>query len=163
MKAKKIIAIAFILLWIIAPPIKSQTQIDEGDILQNLKGSGQYNPNIEIQVDSLLEDNYYKHILYNQKHPGIMGYRIRIFSGSGHDAFEKANETRARFLSRYENIDADITYDAPDYKVYIGDCRTRSEVLELFERIKSDFPYAFLVERPINVDYEKLKQRPDDR
>ncbi len=163
MKAIRLIGIIFFFLCISAPILRSQSQVQEDDILQKLEGSGQYYSNFEVHVDSLVEDNYYKHILYNMKHPAVMGYRIRIFSGSGHDAFGKANETRARFLSRYENIDADITYDAPDYKVYIGDCRTRSEVLELFETIKKDFPYAFIVERPINIDSEKLKQRPDDR
>lgn len=163
MKVQKISAVVFIFLWIASPSLKSQTQYMEGDILQSLKGSQQYYSNVEIHVDSLVEVNYYKHILYNQKNPAVMGYRIRIFSGSGHDAFARANQTTARFLSRYEDTDAEIIYDAPDYKVYVGNCRTRSEVLQLFEKINKDFPYAFLVAQPINVDYEKLNLRPDDR
>lgn len=129
----------------------AQVYEDEGDILSRLKGDDDFFSDFRVEADSMIEDNYYKHILYNQKNVKTMGYRIRIFSGSGTDAFQQANETRAQFLSEFEDINAYISYVAPDYKVYVGDCRTRSEVLKLFEKIKEDFPYAFIVENPINV------------
>lgn len=155
MKTVRLTGISLFILWIYAPLLFSQSIVNKGDILESLKGSGEYNSEFSIELDSMIENNYYKHILYNQKNEAVMGWRIRIFSGSGHDAFQKANETRARFLSKYEDIDAYISYVAPDYKVYVGDCRTRSEVLKLFQRINKDFPYAFLVPHSINVDKEK--------
>lgn len=155
MRTVKFAISALFIFWINIPAIFSQSPDNKGDILENLKGPGSYYSDFSIEVDSMIENNYYKHILYNKKNAAVMGWRIRIFSGSGHDAFQKANETRARFLSKYEDIDAYITYDAPDYKVYVGDCRTRSEVLKLFQRINKDFPYAFLVPYSINPDKEK--------
>lgn len=115
-----------------------------------------YNHTI-IAVDKGIEENYYKHLVYNSKNPEVMGYRIRIFSGSGVDAKRQANRARSLFLSKYPEIGADLTYDAPDYKVYVGDCRTRSEVLKLFSQIKRDFPYAFIPPRQA-IDYEKYKR-----
>lgn len=150
MKARIFYPVLFFFLCI-SQVVRSQETNTSNDLLQRLKEDRGYYSDIDITLDDRIEDNYYKHLIYNKKNSAIMGWRIRIFSGSGHDAFEKANQTRARFISKYENIDAYITYVAPDYKVYIGDCRTRSEVLKLFEEINKDFPYAFLVQQPINV------------
>lgn len=115
-----------------------------------------YNHTI-ITVDKGIEENYYKHLVYNSKNPEVLGYRIRIYSGSGIDAKQQANRVRSLFLSKYPEIGADLQYDAPDYKVYVGDCRTRSEVLKLFNQIKRDFPYAFIPPRQA-IDYEKYKR-----
>jgi hypothetical protein len=153
---KKNFSILILFLFVFASlDVTAQSIEEEGDILQRLKAPDNYYANIRIELDPRIEENYYKHLLYNKKQAPIMGYRIRIFSGSGNDAYQKANETRARFLSRYEDIEAYISYVAPDYKVYVGDCRTRSEVLKLFEKIQKAFPYAFLVSQPINVNKEK--------
>lgn len=154
MKAIFTFKLVFILSWILLGSGFAQAPGNNGDILQRLKGDDSYYSDFSIKLDSQIENNYYKHIRYNQKNATVMGFRIRIFSGSGHDAFQKANETRARFLSQYEDIKAYISYVAPDYKVYVGDCRTRSEVLKLFRKINKDFPYAFLVAQPIHVDGE---------
>jgi hypothetical protein len=126
----------------------------EKDILQRLKNYRYNNTEISIYLDPLIEANYYKHILYNQKYNGAMGYQLRIFSGSGPKAKEEAEKTRSLFLSKYEHIRAYLVYDTPDYKVYVGDCRTQSEMLKLINQVKGDFPNAFQVFRRINVSYE---------
>ncbi|MBE0655706.1 MAG: hypothetical protein IH594_18040 [Bacteroidales bacterium] len=137
--------------------VSGQAPGNKADILQRLKGDINYSSESRVQLDPFIEDNYYRHLIYNEKNGGVIGYRIRIFSMSGHDAFEKANKTRATFLSKFENIPSYVTYDTPDYKVYVGDCRTRSEVLKLFNLVKKDFPYAFLVSQPINIDTENKR------
>ena len=156
---KKIVYIFFFVFINLAFHLELSGQVEENnpDILQRLKGDTHVSSTFRIQLDPLIEENYYRHLLYNQKNGAAMGYRIRIFSMSGHDAFEKANQVRSRFISKYENIPSYITYDTPDYKVYIGDCRTRSEVLKLFTQVKKDFPYAFLVSQPINIESDNKR------
>lgn len=163
MKTKKNLYLPVLLFAFFPLMLFSQTNTNNSDILKSLQNSGYSFNRVNIVLDDYIEDNYYKHLIYNKKNPMVMGYRIRIFSGSGHDASQQANQTRARFLSRYENIRAYITYVAPDYKVYIGDCRTRSEALKLFQEIKKDFPYAFLVSHPINVSEDNKKISSHDR
>ena len=123
----------------------------QGDILTNLEKTSPDFGTVTITMDAGIEDNYYKDLIYNQKNKGIKGYRIRIFTGSG-NAYEEAKKSRAHFLSLYENIGAYIEYDAPDYKVYVGDCRTRSEILRLYFRIKPNYQNAFWVSHDINID-----------
>ncbi len=81
----------------------------------------------------------------NRKMRGIPCYWIRIYSGSAHDSREEAYETKARFLTKYEGIRNDVIYDNPNFKVYIGGYRSKSETLKLLNTIKKDFPTAFIV------------------
>ena len=107
---------------------------------------------VNIILDDRIEENFYQPLQYNFKKSGIPGFRIRIFSDSGFDAKERALESRTRFMSKYENIEAYIQYDIPNYKVYVGDCRLRSEALRILEIIKKDFPNAFIVMQNINIE-----------
>jgi hypothetical protein len=107
---------------------------------------------VRIIADSLLVVNYYKHLARNREKKGVPGYRIRIFSDSGIGAKEEQQRVRARFLSLYPGIDAYYHYDEPFFKVYVGDCRTRSEALKLYDRVKENFPNPILVPDDININ-----------
>jgi hypothetical protein len=123
---------------------------NEGDILQELleKSSGDQ---VHILVDSLLVANYNKLISKNMKSSGISGYRIRIYSESGAGAKQDQQQVRARFLSLYPGIDAYNRYDEPYFKIFVGDCRTRSEALKLLDMIEKNFPNSFIREDYINL------------
>jgi hypothetical protein len=145
--------IVFKLVTTYSQPVSTYSSIP--DPLQRLRNYQGNTSQVSITVDSLVELNYYKLFLYNQKNPGAIGYQIRIFSGSGPRAKEHADKARSIFLEKYEGIRDTLVYDTPDYKVYVGDCRTMSEVLKLFEQVKKDFPNAFIAEnRKIKVSYE---------
>jgi len=135
-----------------------QTQISgslQGDLLEKLKNYRDSKSHITIHLDSLIEENYYKHILYNQKDPGVMGFRIRIFRDSGTDARERATAVRSNFLLNFEGEVADMKYvDNTDWVIYVGNCRTRSEVLKLFNDVKVFFPNSFIVSQRISVSDE---------
>ncbi|MCK5693215.1 MAG: SPOR domain-containing protein [Bacteroidales bacterium] len=122
----------------------------QGDILETLLEGGS-GDRVNVEVDNQLVSNYNKLITKNMKSSGIPGYRIRIYSGSGIGAKEKQQKVRARFLSLYRGLDAYNQYDEPFFKVYVGDCRTRSEALKLNDMIKKDFPDPFIVPGYINV------------
>ena len=106
---------------------------------------------LRIETDSLLEANYYKLLVKNSKLKGIPGYRFRIYSESGIGAKEEQQRVRASFLSNFPDTDAYYKYEEPYFKVYVGDCRTRSEALKLQDQIKKKFPNSFLVEDFINI------------
>jgi hypothetical protein len=121
----------------------------QGDILKVLTDV-ENEDQVYVEVDSLLVANYYKLITQNSKIRGIPGYRIRIFSESGLGAKEQQQQMRARFLSEFPEIDAYHKYDEPFFKVYVGDCRTKSEVLKLYDKIKKKFPNPIIVPDYIN-------------
>lgn len=148
--------IFFLVLTFFSSAVLMAQRNTSGDMLLHLEDRSKNGAKVDITLDEGIQENYYKHLIFNSKNPQVIGYRIRIFSGSGHDAKNNATMARATFLSRYPDIGAYLIYDAPDYKVYVGDCRTQSEVLKLFERIKKDFPYSFISpKQPIDPDKYK--------
>jgi len=122
----------------------------QSDVLKTLLERGT-DDRVTVKVDSQLVSNYNKLIAKNMKSSGIPGYRIRIYSGSGIGAKEEQQKIRARFLSLYPGLDAYNRYDEPFFKVYVGDCRTKSEALKLNDIIKKDFPNPIIVPDFINL------------
>ena len=122
----------------------------QGDLLMSLleDGSG---GRLNLELDSLVESNYNKLISSNMRSSGIPGYRIRIYSESGVGAKNEQQQVRARFLSLYPGLDAYNQYDEPYFKIYVGDCRTKSEALKLQDRIEKDFPNSIIREDYINL------------
>lgn len=80
----------------------------------------------------------------------ISGYRVRIFFDNSQSARKDSEATLKKFMSGHPGIAAYRSYQNPYFKVTVGDFRTRSEALELFERIKGEFPAAFILKENIN-------------
>ena len=132
------------------------------DILQKLQSGGE-NGHIYLKADSILVANYFKLQHQNRTITGVPGYRIRIFSESGSGAKDKQQRVRARFLSLYPEIDAYYRYDEPYFKVYVGDCRTKSEAIKLYDDIRGDFPNLIIVDDYINLKNKVQNQSIHDR
>ncbi len=109
---------------------------------------------VQVFQDERIDLLVSRHIEENKKGSGIPGFRVRIFSQTGHSARQNANQVRAEFLRRYPDTEGYLTYDAPNFKVYVGDFRTRSEAIKFHKRISRDFPNAFIVSDQINLPGE---------
>ncbi len=105
---------------------------------------------INVIQDARLEELLKRHAAINKESDGIPGFRIRIFSQSGQNARNNANDTSARFYDRYPEIKTHLDYDPPNFKVYVGDFRTRSEALKTLQKISSNYPHAFIVSATID-------------
>jgi len=96
----------------------------------------------------------------NKERDGIEGYRVEIFFSSKMDALEKAKETKAEFLSKFPDYPVYIVFVAPNFRVRVGDFRTKSEAWKLYKKIEKMYPAAFVVHGKINfpilkpLDYE---------
>ena len=106
---------------------------------------------VVINQDEMLSQILHTHIQLNMGFPDIPRYWIRIFSDSGHGSREKAYAAKGVFLKKYEGIRNDVIYDNPNYKVYVGGYRSKSEALKLLKQIDNDFPYAFIIYDRISI------------
>ena len=106
------------------------------------------NEHLTINSDSRIETLIRIHQDENIRQGGITGYRVQLFQGNKENAYQM----KARFIARYEDIPVYIRFYSPDFKVRIGDFRTRSEAIKWKYTIEKDFPDAFLfiVEDRIN-------------
>lgn len=112
----------------------------------------EFKGSVILTLDTLIQENYYKHLIKNKKDEGIEGYRIRIFSDNGHGAKEAQTKVKANFLSQYPDINTHNRYEGSYYKIYVGDFRTKREAMKMLETIKKNFPDAFIVEDKIIIE-----------
>ena len=85
------------------------------------------------------------YISAKEEEKGMQGYRVQIFFGSGHTARENANNIRNTFVSTYPDIPAHVVFEEPNFKVRVGDFRTKSEALEVLMNIKPTYEGAYIV------------------
>ncbi len=80
----------------------------------------------------------YQELVKSQQ--GIPGFRVQIYMDSGTQARLRTQRARAEFESKYPDINAYITYDEPNFKLRVGDFRTRLDARRFIEHISGDYP-----------------------
>jgi hypothetical protein len=99
----------------------------------------------EAQVntnDSLARKLVERHKLVNAAKKSMPGYRIQIYFGNDRI---KAQEMRTEFIKFIPDEAAYLIYQQPNFKVRVGDFRTRLEAAGFLKQINSSFPNAFIV------------------
>jgi hypothetical protein len=91
-----------------------------------------------------------KHLYEESKRKGITGYRIRIYSNSGKQAYTDGPRVQAEFASNYAGIRTYYMFDSPFYLLYVGDFRTHSNAMKFLKSIEHIYPDAFIVRTKIN-------------
>ncbi len=94
------------------------------------------------------------HIRKNESIKGIDGFRVEIFFSSALDSRQKALQTKAAFLRDYPDMNVYVIYVSPDFKVRVGDFRTKNEALALMKLVQNQFPKAFIV--PDIIEFPNL-------
>jgi len=75
------------------------------------------------------------------------GYRVRIYFDNQQNSRGASEAVESRFAAMYPGIATYRTYQAPFFKVTVGDFRTHAEAAALVRAIKKSFPTAFIVKR----------------
>ena len=91
------------------------------------------------KIDLLIED-----YLANKKYNG---YRIQIFSSSNNRL--EAVKAKSEFLREFPEVKSYLVYQAPNYKVRVGDFLDRLEANKELLLIQESFLNAFLVKGEI--------------
>jgi hypothetical protein len=92
-----------------------------------------------------------KHVQINQNLRGIDGYRIQIFFDSGNNSKTKAQSIYESFLGKYPGVGAYLTFKAPNYKVRVGDFRSKMDAQRFLNLIIAEYPNAWIIEDQINL------------
>jgi len=172
-KSKYLMVAATIMLSLPAAKVKAQTIIPENYVTVD---SVVYMP-ASVVDQSLADKNIYDVLgssvtvnesngvknamnahFENNKSRQINGFRVRIFFGNKQNARTESENTMKEFTSRHHDVMAYRSYENPYFKVTVGDFRTRSEAMQLLQRIQGEFPASFIVKENINyppVDKER--------
>lgn len=77
----------------------------------------------------------------------LKGYRVQIYLGER----DQAEELRRSFLVKHPDTPAYLSYLAPNFRVRVGDLRTRLEAEKLKRSFKDGYPGAYIVTDEIEM------------
>jgi hypothetical protein len=105
----------------------------------------------EIVQDDRVDILVNKHIRINQVVNTMDGYRIQLFSDSGNNSKTKAQAVHDEFVLKFPNLGVYLTFKSPNYKVRIGDFRSKLDAQRFQTELAADYPNAFIIADQINL------------
>ena len=102
----------------------------------------------EKGIDALVSK--YENILKAKN--GVEGWRVQIMFKTKK---EEIQQLKITFIKLYPKIPAYLEYDAPYYRVRVGNCRTKLEALKIQRQISKNFPGSYAV--PEIINFSQLK------
>lgn len=105
-----------------------------------------YNINAQDQNLTLTQDPKFEQLLNDKRKINTSlstndTYKIQIFSGKSEDAKKTLND----FKREYSNIDGTIIFNTPNYKVLVGNFKTRIEAERNLAEIRKSYKSVFLI------------------
>jgi hypothetical protein len=117
---------------------------------------------VRIIGDKAVTQMVEKHVELNGMVKTIPGYRVQIASFSGINSKVSAFNLRDRFLLDYPSVQAYIVFDEPNFKVKVGDFRTRLEAYAFLQQIKETYK-GYIIKDNINPEPPQQSEfAPDD-
>ncbi len=92
-----------------------------------------------------------QHIIANDKDQSFEGWRVQVFFGSGKQARATGNSIVKDINNTHIDNRAYLVYDAPYFKVRVGDFRSRYEAMRFKKKIEKSYPDSWIVEDMINL------------
>jgi hypothetical protein len=86
----------------------------------------------------------------NPDSKAIPGFRIQVFFDSGSNSSDRARSVKDAFNVLFPDIPAYVSWKAPNYRVRVGDWRTRLEAEKALQIITIDYPNAWVIKDEIN-------------
>ena len=80
----------------------------------------------------------------------IQGYRIRVFYDNSPQARTRSESIAAYVRSQFPENGVYRTFEAPNYKVTVGDFRSKEEALKIYMALKGIYPTAYIIKENIN-------------
>ncbi len=108
-----------------------------------------------LQWDYVKQDHKIEYLLHLHRNAmndqrGIPGYRVHLYMDSGNRARLNTQHEQADFEELYPEQRSYIVYEEPYFKLRAGDFRTRLDARRFLEKIRRNYPAAYIVVDRIN-------------
>ena len=115
-----------------------------GKNILSVLGSG-----VQVEQSAPVRQALEKHIHDNAAKP-ITGYRIRVFYDNGPQARSRSESIEHTLRKQFPGTGVYRSFESPNYKVSVGDFRSKDEALRIFNALKGNYPTAFIIKESIN-------------
>lgn len=99
-----------------------------------------------MNTDSRITKLQNTYVELNKLKQSSPGYRIQIHFGNER---EKAREIKTKFLQTFPDIAAYESYQSPNFRIRVGDYRSKLEATKYLKQISPQFPSSFIVSEQI--------------
>lgn len=106
-------------------------------------------PGVQLDQTNQVRQALMNYVLDNEEKP-IMGYRIRVFYDNGPSARSKSETIELTLKKQYPGVMVYRSFESPNYKVSIGDFRSKDEAQRIYNALKITYPTAFIIKESIN-------------
>ncbi len=80
----------------------------------------------------------------------LSGFRIRVYFDNGQSARARSESIARSISNAYPGIGVYRTFESPNFKVSVGDFRTKDEALKVYHALKATYPTAIILKETIN-------------
>lgn len=108
---------------------------------------GQEEGNVEVKEPKRFQEFLDAGVKTSQK-KGIQGFRLQLYTGNKREV----DELRKKFIETYPNTPAYTVFEMPNYKLHVGDFRSKLEAEGFRQEISTHFKGAFVLESRINPE-----------
>ena len=116
------------------------TPVTDTAVTDQLRAGGDVNLIVDPRIERLME-------LHAEHEHKQQGYRVQIFLGER----KPAEDMKRTFLQKYPDVPAYISWLAPNFRLRVGDLRTRLEAESLLHQLKPEFPGSYIVPDEIGM------------
>jgi hypothetical protein len=124
----------FILIIITFIPLIAFTQQKEGVV--------------KIETSAKIDEIIAKKKQFNKSLKTINGYKIQLFYGNE----KNSHKTKDKFKALFPKISTKIIFSSPQWKVQVGNYRTRLEADRNLVEIKKEYPGAIVIASEIEME-----------
>ena len=80
----------------------------------------------------------------------LSGFRIRVYFDNGQSARTRSESIARSISNAFLGIGVYRTFESPNFKVCVGDFRTKDEALKVYHALKATYPTAIILKETIN-------------
>ena len=106
-------------------------------------------PGVEINQSATVRQALENYVEGNKEKP-ISGYRVRVFYDNDPQSRVKSESIEQYLRKQYPNLGVYRSFESPNYKVTVGDFRSKDEALRIYNALKGIYPTAYIIKESIN-------------
>lgn len=125
------------------------------DLFNKVTTRGMGEGQVMIRQSPAIERLMTDYVGSNRSSSGVEGYRIQLYSGTGNNTKQEAQDVRTKLLTLFPNERVFVEYNAPFMRVRVGAFRHKHEALPLLRKLKTSFPSCYIV-RDASISFKEL-------